>query len=68
VTARADYAGFDDFWDPFTLAVGPAGERVLSLPEDQRGQVRELCRAAVPDGPFTLDARAWFARGRVPDR
>ena len=31
-----------------------------------RAAVREACRAALPDGPFTLDARAWYARGTVP--
>jgi hypothetical protein len=24
-SGHADYAGFDDFWQPFTIAVGPAG-------------------------------------------
>ena len=23
--ARADYVGFDDFWEPLTLEIGPAG-------------------------------------------
>jgi SAM-dependent methyltransferase len=66
LTASADYTGFDDFWDPFTLAVGPAGERARTLSDAQRADVRDRCRAALPDGPFTLEARAWFARGRVP--
>jgi ubiquinone/menaquinone biosynthesis C-methylase UbiE len=65
LTARADYAGFDDFWEPFTLAVGPAGSYLRSLPEEQRASVREACRRSLPDGPFSLDARAWYARGTV---
>ena len=64
--ARADYAGFEDFWEPFTFAVGPAGQHLASLSEDQQAAVRDACRAALPDGPFSLDARAWFARGTVP--
>lgn len=64
--ARADYAGFDDFWEPFTLAVGPAGEHLRGLSEEHQARVRDACRAALPDGPFSLDARAWFARGTVP--
>lgn len=63
--ARAEYADFDDFWEPFTLAVGPAGQYVRSLSDDRRSSVREACRAELPDGPFTLDARAWCARGTV---
>jgi SAM-dependent methyltransferase len=66
LTASADYAGFDDFWDPFTLSVGPAGRYLASLSEAQRTRVREVCRAQLPDGPFSLPARAWGARGTVP--
>ena len=67
LTARAEYTGFDDFWDPFTLAVGPAGQFLRTLDEPLQAAVREGCRAKLPaDGPFALDARAWFARGTVP--
>ena len=61
--ARVDYADFDDFWEPFTYAVGPAGNHLASLSADDRDRVREHCRAALPDGPFSLTARAWYARG-----
>lgn len=61
--ARAEYASFDDFWEPFTFAVGPAGQHLAALPADKRDQVRDACRAALPSGPFALDARAWYARG-----
>ena len=68
VAARADYAGFDDFWEPFTFAVGPAGQYLRSLDPERRAAVRDGCRAALPgDGPFTLTARAWYARGTVAD-
>jgi SAM-dependent methyltransferase len=65
LTARADYRGFDDFWEPFTFAIGPAGQYLDSLPAEQQLRVREECRAALPDGPFSLTARAWYARGTV---
>jgi SAM-dependent methyltransferase len=63
--AHAEYAGFDDFWEPFTLGVGPAGHYLASLPDEQQAQVREACRSELPAGPFSLDARAWCARGTV---
>jgi SAM-dependent methyltransferase len=66
LTASAHYAGFDDFWDPFTYSVGPAGRYLASLPTVQRAKVREACWAELADGPFTLDARAWCACGTVP--
>ncbi|HZV74539.1 MAG TPA: methyltransferase domain-containing protein [Conexibacter sp.] len=68
LAARGEYAGFDDFWEPFTLAVGPAGQHLRSLSDEQQAAVREACRAALPDGPFSLDARAWYARGTVAAR
>jgi SAM-dependent methyltransferase len=67
LAACADYAGFDDFWEPFTFAIGPAGQYLASLTGEQRARMRETCRAALPDGPFSLDARAWCATGTVPD-
>jgi SAM-dependent methyltransferase len=64
--ASADYAGFDDFWEPFTFAVGPAGQYLASLSAAERARVRDACRAQLPDRPFSLNARAWCARGTVP--
>ena len=59
------YTGFDDWWEPFLLGVGPAGGYVAGLAEDARATLRDACRATLPDGPFTLRARAWAARGRA---
>ena len=61
--ARAHYADFDDYWEPFTFGIGPAAGYLATLPAEQRMQVRETSRAALPDGPFVLEARAWYARG-----
>ena len=61
--AHADYADFNDFWEPFTFAVGPAGQYLASLPVDQQARLREACKTAIPDEPFSLTARAWYARG-----
>jgi ubiquinone/menaquinone biosynthesis C-methylase UbiE len=66
LVARAKYADFDDFWEPFTFGVGPAGQYLASLPGNQRKRVREACRAELPDGPFSLNARAWCAHATVP--
>src|SRR5690606_11998074 len=67
LSARADYADFSDFWEPFTFGVGPAGRHLVSMSERHRVAVHDACRAALPSGPFSLDARAWYARGTVPD-
>lgn len=57
------YADFDDFWDPFTFAVGPAGSYLAAQTPERQAEIRETCRATLPEPPFTLTARAWFARG-----
>ncbi len=56
-----EYSGFEDFWEPFTFAVGPAGQAFAKLEDEAKDAVREAIRAELPDGPFSLDARAWYA-------
>ena len=64
--ATADYTSFEDFWEPFTYGVGPAGQHLVSLAPDGQARVREGCRHALPSGAFSLTARAWYARGTAP--
>ena len=61
------YRDFDDFWNPFTGGVGPAGAYTASLEPDRRDALREECRRRLgdPDGPFTLSAMAWAVKGRA---
>jgi SAM-dependent methyltransferase len=69
VSARAEYVDFEDWWSPFTLGVGPAGAHYRALDDDGRAALRAATSDALgrPTGPFTLEARAWFARGVVAD-
>ena len=60
-----EHPSFDDWWEPYTLGVGPAGAFVARLDDGKRAELRERCRALLPDAPFTLSARAWTARGRA---
>ena len=57
------HQSFDEWWEPFTRGVGPAGAHVASLRPDRQVELRERCRALVPSGPFVLVAQAWAARG-----
>jgi ubiquinone/menaquinone biosynthesis C-methylase UbiE len=68
LSTGAHYEDFDDFWQPFTLAVGPAGNHLRKLSAEQQEAVRRACfsRLGEPAGPFDLDAHAWYARGTVP--
>jgi SAM-dependent methyltransferase len=68
VEADLELASFDEWWEPFTGGVGPAGAYVAALSPERQVELRERCRAALPSGPFTVTARAWAARGVVERR
>jgi len=63
LSADLAHASFDAWWEPFEGGVGPAGAYVAGLAPERQAELREHCRAALPDGPFTIAARAWAARG-----
>jgi SAM-dependent methyltransferase len=54
---------FDEWWEPFTLGVGPAGGYMASLDPERLVALRELCLEDLPDAPFVIEAYAWAARG-----
>lgn len=60
-----EHPTFEDWWEPFTGGVGPAGAHVAALDEARRVELRERCRAILPAAPFRLTVRAWAARGRA---
>jgi hypothetical protein len=60
-----EHPSFEDWWEPFTLGVGPAGGYAAGLDAKRQAQLRELCRKLLPAPPFVLTARAWAARGKA---
>jgi SAM-dependent methyltransferase len=63
LTVRVAHAGFEQWWEPFMLGVGPSGSYVASLDPDRRAALRERCRSLLPEGPFEISAIAWAATG-----
>ena len=63
LSVRREHPSFEEWWEPFTRGVGPAGAYVKTLDADRQAALREACRSRIPDGPFVLTARAWAARG-----
>jgi SAM-dependent methyltransferase len=58
-----------DWWEPYTLGVGPAGEYLAGLPAEHRDALRaralELLVERYGSGPGAIDAVAWVATARA---
>lgn len=65
LTLAVEHTSFEEWWEPFTLGVGPAGTFVASLEPTYRARLREQCRKTVSEFPFTVRGKAWAAVGRA---
>ena len=63
VSATLEHPSFEEWWEPYTGGVGPAGAYVASLDPERQAELREKCRGLLPTAPFVLTAQAWAARG-----
>ena len=63
--ADLQHATFEEWWQPFELGVGPAGQYAAGLEPERLAGLREACRRRLPGEPFVITARAWAARGRA---
>lgn len=59
ITVTVPYASFEEWWEPYTLGVGPAGDHVAGLDDEAREALRRHCAELLPDGAFSVDATAW---------
>jgi len=59
ITVRVGHGSFDEWWEPFTYGVGPAGAYAAALPAAHRAALRERCRQLMPTAQATLSASAW---------
>jgi ubiquinone/menaquinone biosynthesis C-methylase UbiE len=60
------YESFEEWWVVTAQGVGTSGGYAKSLDPETRERLRELCRAGLPEGSFTVEARSRAARGTVP--
>jgi hypothetical protein len=56
---------FEEWWEPYTYGVGPAGDYVQRLDDAARTRLESVARERLGSGPFTATATAWAARGTV---
>ncbi len=69
LTIRQRYADFADYWQPIATAQGPVGDYVKALPSERRAALaaalERAYRCGQPDGPRSMAASAWAAKGRA---
>ena len=65
VEASVEYSSFEEWWEPFTLGVGPAGAYAKALDDPARARLRDRCWERVGVPPFTMSTAAWTAGGSV---
>jgi SAM-dependent methyltransferase len=63
LSVDVEHPSFEEWWEPFTLGVGPAGGFAAGLEAERQAELRELCRERLPVAPFVLTAWTWAARG-----
>jgi SAM-dependent methyltransferase len=63
LTVQVRHATFGEWWQPFTLGVGPSGAYVVSLTGERRRLLRERCRELLSE-PVDVSATAWAVTGR----
>jgi SAM-dependent methyltransferase len=65
LSVTVEHSSFEEWWEPFTLGVGPAGAYAAGLDARRLARLRERCRDRLPTAPFVVTARVWATRGLV---
>ena len=65
LSVSVQHETFEEWWEPYTLGVGPAGAFAASLDAARREDLRERCRTLLPAAPFVLSPMVWAVRGLV---
>jgi SAM-dependent methyltransferase len=64
LTVSVPFATVAEWWEPYTLNVGPAGAYVARLSQQRRDELRNRCSELLPPAPFELQGSAWTVLGR----
>jgi len=65
LTVRVPFTSFEQWWEPFTLGVGPAGAYLAALTPERCSALHDHCQQRWPGGPGTIAASAWAVAGRI---
>src|SRR5579862_9840574 len=66
LTVHVRHASFEQWWERFTLGVGPAGAYLATLTPPRQAELRERCRRLLPAAPVDIDATVWAVTCRTP--
>ncbi|GEL94425.1 SAM-dependent methyltransferase [Cellulomonas composti] len=66
VTVTLGFDSFEQWWDPFELSVGPAGDYYAGLDDELRVAVRARAAELFGPGPFDVAATARVVVGTAP--
>ena len=66
VSVTRTFASFEEWWEPYTFGIGPAGAYVQSLDDEGRQRLKAHCATKFPTEPFDIRASAWAVRGLAP--
>jgi SAM-dependent methyltransferase len=61
LTVDVRHDNFGQWWEPFTLGVGPAGSYLAPLTPESRAALRARCQQVLGEGPIETSATAWAA-------
>jgi hypothetical protein len=65
LTVSVAFTTFADWWEPYTLGVGPGGAYVTQLDQARREVLQNRCAQLLPPAPFQVTASAWCVRART---
>jgi SAM-dependent methyltransferase len=64
LSVTGQYDSFEEWWEPYTTGVGPAGAYVATLDGEHRAALRNHCHTLYPTAPFTITATTWAVSGQ----
>ncbi len=59
------HPSFEEWWEPYTYGVGPAGDYIKRLDVEKRARLESVARERLGSTAFTVTATAWAARATV---
>ena len=65
LSIRVTHETFEEWWEPYTWGVGPAGDYVATLDHGARERLRARAMSLLGEGPILVAGDAWCAIGRA---